>query len=61
MRSTNHFVPAANRPFRVIFKSDANEVTGAAAANTNEQAAGAAAPAIGGIVGFSLNFQQVSC
>jgi len=63
--STHYFFPAANRPFRVIFKTDANEVTiaaGAAAmANNNEQAAGAAAPAIAGIVGFSLNYQQVSC
>jgi hypothetical protein len=32
-----HCFPAVMRPFRLIFKTDANEVTGAADPQTNEQ------------------------
>ena len=54
--------PAATRPFRVISKSDANELTtGAADTKTNEQAAGGGTAALAGIIGFSLNYQQVAC
>jgi hypothetical protein len=48
------------RPFKVIFKTDANEVTaggaGAAFAMTNEQGIFP-----GGIVGFQLTWLQTSC
>jgi hypothetical protein len=49
------------RPFKVIFKTDANEATtggtiGAMFANTNEQATFP-----GGIVGFQLTWLQTSC
>ena len=44
------------RPFRVTFKTDANEVAGAGAAGTNEQF-----NAPGGIIGFQLSFSQISC
>jgi hypothetical protein len=53
---------AAQRPFKVTFKTNGNEV----AADTNiaeksESFAGAAAPAIAGIVGFSLDYWQLHC
>jgi hypothetical protein len=45
------------RPFKVIFKTDANEATiGAGNSQTNEQAI-----APGGIIGFQLTFLQISC
>ncbi|XP_059089365.1 uncharacterized protein LOC131885355 [Tigriopus californicus] len=45
------------RPFRVIFKTDADEVTGAiAGANENEQEAFP-----GGIIGFHLNYALQDC
>ena len=45
------------RPFRLIFKTDANEVTGmAAGANVDERGT-----APGGIIGFQLTYMQVSC
>ena len=47
-------------PFRIEFKTDADEVTGVAAnmakADFNEQAM-----TPGGILGFSINYAQVSC
>ena len=53
-------------PFKLSFVSDADEDTGAAAAdgnaNTNESAKGAAITAAAlGTVGFSLTFSQVAC
>lgn len=44
------------RPFRIAFKTDANEVVGIAATGTNEQTG-----APGGIIGFQLSFNQISC
>ena len=51
------------RPFKVVFKTDANELAGpttatAPAANANVNEAGAFP---GGIIGFSLNYFQVGC
>ncbi|TRY61395.1 hypothetical protein TCAL_13401 [Tigriopus californicus] len=49
--------PSQQRPFRVIFKTDADEVTGAiAGANENEQEAFP-----GGIIGFHLNYALQDC
>ena len=58
------------RPFKVVFKTDANEVAGATTAG-NPTAVPAIAPANadvneagafpGGIIGFSLNYFQVGC
>jgi hypothetical protein len=53
------YFSAFTRPFKVIFKTDANEITtgaGATAAIVNEQAF-----APGGIIGFQLSFIQISC
>jgi hypothetical protein len=51
---------AFTRPFKIIFKTDANELTGIAgiaiSAANNEQSASP-----GGIIGFQLNFLQISC
>ncbi|TRY61752.1 hypothetical protein TCAL_11241, partial [Tigriopus californicus] len=44
------------RPFRVIFKTDADEMTGAASPETNE-----AEGFPGGIIGFLLNFALQDC
>jgi hypothetical protein len=50
------------RPFKVVFKTDSNEMTGTVIQTSkNELFSGAAAPMIGGIVGFSLNYFQISC
>jgi len=54
------YFSAFTRPFKVIFKTDANEITtmggAASTAINNEQAV-----APGGIIGFQLNFLQISC
>ena len=55
----NYFFSAQTRPFRMTFKTDADEVNtnaGATQADVNEQSV---APA--GIIGFSLNFNQIAC
>ena len=44
------------RPFRLTFKTDANEMTVAAAATTNELSV-----VPGGIIGFQLTYMQISC
>ena len=59
-----HQISAAYRPFKVIFKTDANEITtgiGITMAMANEANGGDANPSIGGIVGFSLNYFQLGC
>ena len=50
------FLLAVERPFRITFKTDANEVTAGSTPNSNEQS-----ETPGGIVGFLLNYSQVSC
>jgi hypothetical protein len=51
------FVAAFTRPFKITFKTDANEiVTAGGMANNNELSLFP-----GGIVGFQLNFNQISC
>ena len=53
----NFLPPAVERPFRIEFKTDANEVTAdLAAPNTDEEK-----DAPGGIIGFNLNFLQQAC
>jgi len=56
-------VAAAVRPFKVIFKTDENEVTTAISisAFTSETFAGIAGAATAGIVGFSLTYWQAAC
>jgi hypothetical protein len=52
------------RPFKVTFKTDANELTGTAGdTSANELFGGTngGTGVIGGIVGFSLNFFQIAC
>jgi hypothetical protein len=45
------------RPFKITFKTDANEVTTInGMANTNEESF-----APGGIIGFQLTFTQIAC
>jgi hypothetical protein len=55
-------ITAAQRPFKVTFKTDSNKmVTNANIVWTSETFAGATAPAIAGIVGFSLGYWQLNC
>ena len=52
-----HFILAFMRPFKIIFKTDDNEQTTAGGTeDVNEESV-----APGGIVGFQLTFNQVSC
>ena len=44
------------RPFKIIFKTDADEVAAGATATLNEEATFP-----GGIIGFQLSFNQISC
>jgi hypothetical protein len=46
------------RPFKIIFKTDANELTIAAGATTSNSEE-TLAP--GGIIGFQLFYNQISC
>lgn len=52
-------IAAQQRPFRVIFKTDANEAT-TGNANTNEDTTELAEPP-GGIIGFHLNYALQDC
>ena len=52
----NFHVSARQVPFRVIFKTDGDEATGAAAAITNELTGFPQ-----GTIGFSLKYTQGSC
>ena len=45
------------RPFKIIFKTDANEMTIANGDNANNEQSGIP----GGIVGFQLTFNQIGC
>ena len=56
--SQRAFFPAQTRPFRITFHTDATELVSGTApgADTAEQNA-----LPGGIFGFSLNYQQISC
>ena len=49
--------PAVERPFRIEFKTDANEVT----ADLNDPNTDEERDAPGGIIGFNLNFLQQAC
>lgn len=50
-------IAAVERPFRIDFKTDENEVTGGLVnAEVDEEK-----DAPGGIIGFSLNFLQQAC
>jgi hypothetical protein len=51
---------AFTRPFKIIFKTDANEVTITAGA-TGDASMNEQADSPGGIVGFQLSFVQISC
>ena len=54
---TSKKISAGRRPFRIIFKTDADEYTFAASmANMDEQAA-----VPGGIIGFQLMYWQEPC
>jgi len=51
-----NFITATTRPFRISFRSDANEATTGAGVNLDELAS---TPR--GIIGFELDFFQVAC
>ena len=59
MTPINSLVLAVSRPFRIQFKTDANELPTTAAGTDATDAEQMVAP--GGIVGFNLNFVQQSC
>ena len=55
-------LPAAHQtPFRVTFKTDQDEVVTTTAADANKADVSELAFTPGGIVGFWLNYRQVSC
>ena len=49
------------RPFKIIFRTDNDEVTNGAAASTNDPNMEEQNGTPGGIIGFSLNYNQVGC
>jgi hypothetical protein len=49
------------RPFKVIFKTDANEMTTAVIGTATTAAINEQSAFPGGIIGFQLSFNQLSC
>jgi hypothetical protein len=61
MKLTLVLFTAAMRPFKIIFRTDGDEITtivsgSAGSSNTDEQVG-----IPGGIIGFSLTYNQVAC
>jgi hypothetical protein len=53
------YFSGSQRPFRLVFNTDANEMQASAAANMATTTEESGIP--GGITGFSLDYFQVSC
>ena len=52
---------ATMAPYRIVFKTDADEVAGTVTDNTNEAFTNEQGELPGGIIGFNLNFVQQDC